>query len=900
MATEKILLRQTLEKAAYDFVSNEDNNVKTDDDLPSASNLRRAIVKNGDYVRYIEARKFILAKIDVGQWTLESIKSAGGKIVKNENPPAPEEKEAEPEPAKEKQTGNLLEQAVKEATEETVKEAQQKAEAERKKKEEATPSQEDKVGPVTVKDTAFDNIEITEEEVNKKKKEKEEAVAAKEEVTYVTRKEIRKMSDEEVDRFFNAVDKMMVAKDGAGTSEFFRLASYHGYPRPIYCQHGRETFPGWHRIYLQQFELALQAADKENGNDGKIGLPYWDWTTNPEDGLPSVIRKRFGKWPDDLFPKDITDNPPLTRDTDKNIGTKLVSWGTINAAYDCLLATEHYAHASTGDEGQYASVERSHNHLHVIVGGNGGTMASVAWAAYDIAFWLHHNQVDRVYESYLKLEPDSSEEFETYQEQAGRGGGSDLYDMAFTPFKKPNGEYYYPRDTFDTKALGYVFEDLMEPQPLKLTAPPTLALFRQVKVYEFESKCYQVHVYVVGKKQEEEFKEPQKSGDIDVTSDNYAGGDAIFGRGMECSNCMTRPPVDLIVNISKSLIKLQLSRYDVVLKVYIEETTDSSDALLKLSDTPLPEPIITGPFFESREEKLDNGQDGVGEMGGGNNPNEVKSLQRYLAKFGYYDSAEIDGIYGPKTTQAVMDLQKGYRFEDDKDNEANLKVDGYVGAKTKRIISDLRRCANVDPFANNEVADEDTGEAWKKSSLSYYIDVPPGYLERERVEEVIESTFKQWSDATDGNITFKLLNDVPLKNKKRADVVLSWTESQSDDPTLGFDGAGGVLGAGGRLDKGKGKGFVNFDISERWVYGDDKKEDNGFDNTISDLNNPSTWYRGKPKISLLYVALHEIGHVLGLDHSARLEDVMGPYYIPEQTKLQKNDIQRVKSLYPKK
>ena len=34
-------------------------------------------------------------------------------------------------------------------------------------------------------------------------------------------------------------------------------------------------FPGWHRIYLQQFELALQAADKANGNDGKIGLPYW-------------------------------------------------------------------------------------------------------------------------------------------------------------------------------------------------------------------------------------------------------------------------------------------------------------------------------------------------------------------------------------------------------------------------------------------------------------------------------------------------------------------------------------------------------------------------------------------------------------------------------------------------
>mmetsp|Transcript_61560 Transcript_61560/g.55556 ORF Transcript_61560/g.55556 Transcript_61560/m.55556 type:complete len:791 (-) Transcript_61560:65-2437(-) len=733
---------------------------------------------------------------------------------------------------------------------------------------------------------------------------KEDAASGGGSSKVVVRREIRDLSESEVKRFFDAVDKMMENKSGPGTSEFFRCASYHGQPAPIYCQHGRETFPGWHRVYLMDFEKALQQADRDLGNDGNVALHYWDWTVNQQDGLPKMIRDRFTGWPDDFWPESLRNErmtQELRRASDREIASQLRSWNVSSDASDCLLATQHWAHASTRFRNNaYPSLETPHNSIHVIVGGGGGQMGGVAWAAFDIAFWLHHNQVDRVYESYLKLEPDSSEEFETYQEQAGRGGGSDLYDMAFTPFKKPNGEYYYPRDTFDTKALGYVFEDLMEPQPLKLTAPPTLALFRQVKVYEFESKCYQIHCYIIDGDKEDEFKEPVTSDDIDYDSPNYAGGAGIFGRGMECQNCVNRPPQDIVIDITRTLRELSINRYKAKAKIYILETTEVSNQLQELSETPLPEPIITGPFFESREEKLDNGQDGVGEMGGGNNPNEVKSLQRYLAKFGYYDSAEIDGIYGPKTTQAVMDLQKGYRFEDDKDNEANLKVDGYVGAKTKRIISDLRRCANVDPFANNEVADEDTGEAWKKSSLSYYIDVPPGYLERERVEEVIESTFKQWSDATDGNITFKLLNDVPLKNKKRADVVLSWTESQSDDPTLGFDGAGGVLGAGGRLDKGKGKGFVNFDISERWVYGDDKKEDNGFDNTISDLNNPSTWYRGKPKISLLYVALHEIGHVLGLDHSARLEDVMGPYYIPEQTKLQKNDIQRVKSLYPKK
>ena len=158
-------------------------------------------------------------------------------------------------------------------------------------------------------------------------------------------------------------------------------------------------------------------------------------------------------------------------------------------------------------------------------------MSSVAWAAYDITFWLHHNQVDRVYESYLAIEPDSAEEFENYQERNRTRGGTDLYDQAFTPFKKPNGEYYYPRDTFDTKKLGFVYDKLLKPRPMQLREAPTLVLFRQVKVYEFESKCYQIHVYIVDKDKEDEFKEPTKSGEIDVSSDNYAGGDGIFGRG---------------------------------------------------------------------------------------------------------------------------------------------------------------------------------------------------------------------------------------------------------------------------------------------------------------------------------------------------------------------------------
>ena len=138
-------------------------------------------------------------------------------------------------------------------------------------------------------------------------------------------------------------------------------------------------------------------------------------------------------------------------------------------------------------------------------------------------------------------------------------------------------------------------------------------------------------------KEEEKWQEPAVFGDINFESDNYAAGAAIFGRGMECKNCQTRLPYDIVVDISKALGKLQISRYDAKLKVYCLETTETSDALLKVSDTPLPEPIITGPLFENTTDSLRQ------ENRDTQNQEEVKGLQRYLERFGYY-ADELDGF----------------------------------------------------------------------------------------------------------------------------------------------------------------------------------------------------------------------------------------------------------------
>ena len=75
------------------------------------------------------------------------------------------------------------------------------------------------------------------------------------------------------ERLLAAIKELM--KGDKGTSIFFKLASYHGIPGPGVCTHRTEVFPGWHRIYLREFEKELQKADKKLGNDGKLGLPYW-------------------------------------------------------------------------------------------------------------------------------------------------------------------------------------------------------------------------------------------------------------------------------------------------------------------------------------------------------------------------------------------------------------------------------------------------------------------------------------------------------------------------------------------------------------------------------------------------------------------------------------------------
>lgn len=369
----------------------------------------------------------------------------------------------------------------------------------------------------------------------------------------VVREEIRRLSVEKQERVAAAFLRMMTDLDDGvpGTSQYFRLAVIHGgMPRdlpadayPEYCAHRRECFPGWHRAYLVAFEqmfrradLANQAAHGQAGGD--FGLPYWDWTAysvvgpNSLDGsgecFPRIVREKllvdFGAIPG-FFPAAVGGKPSrdytLTAPPEQELRWKLSghaddAWffdrrdpfaddfaGLVDAALHQPLhklhASGHYFNGSPN------SIENSHNAIHVAIG---GVMARMSSAFHPI-FWLHHNNVDRVYESYLthffphdissslSRAEQAREQFEHFQDgdpetapflgesrltwrddQVAEGFPEGPYGV-FMPFEhpsRPDDRKIGAKDTFDTVPLGYTFDALITPTASQASAATTDAL----------------------------------------------------------------------------------------------------------------------------------------------------------------------------------------------------------------------------------------------------------------------------------------------------------------------------------------------------------------------------------------------------------------------------------------
>jgi tyrosinase len=259
------------------------------------------------------------------------------------------------------------------------------------------------------------------------------------------------------------------------------LAAMHGLARPngapdtsnplwCNCQHGSWYFLAWHRMYLMAFELAVQDV---LGDDG-WSLPYW-YAIDPDDAATSVL-------------------PPAFRDTTRNLYTKKRSVPA-NGGDPLPDLSPSLIHALDADgfstpdgTSTFGGGERStpsfngeesgllegvpHGAVHSLVGndydqaGNPvrqGWMGSFFTAGLDPVFWLHHSNIDRLWQVWLDHD----------QAHLNPTGDPAWLDAKFSFPAVGGGLHEWSiGDIVDTAAVGYNYASTTAPSGVTPPAQP--------------------------------------------------------------------------------------------------------------------------------------------------------------------------------------------------------------------------------------------------------------------------------------------------------------------------------------------------------------------------------------------------------------------------------------------
>ena len=167
---------------------------------------------------------------------------------------------------------------------------------------------------------------------------------------------------------------------------------------------------------------------------------------------------------------------------------------------------------------------------------------------------------------------------------------------------------------------------------------------------------------------------------------------------------------------------------------------------------------------------------------------------------------------------------------------------------------------------------EDIRQKWNKRNLTYFIMNLTPKMTKESIHQQIDSAFKVYKKHS--ALKFK-----KVEPNEPCDIKISFCEQDHGDGFF-FHGAGGVLAHGFYPGPGIG-GDLHFDAEENWT----------------DQETP-------PGHNLFVVAVHEIGHCLGLTHSQSADSIMYPTYKHEFSKqsldiLSQEDIERIQKAYEK-
>lgn len=164
------------------------------------------------------------------------------------------------------------------------------------------------------------------------------------------------------------------------------------------CEHGTIYFFGWHRLFLFYFEKALQDA----ANDPNLRLPYWDYSDTANLAMPAEFTTPTYK---DSYGRDVV-NPlyDSRRAPGWNVpSTKKLSGASTNI--DLALKKSNFLDTNSGQGFQNIIDASPHGYTHCAVNPCKRTvMGAVAYSSNDPIFWVHHANIDRMWDCWLSID----------------------------------------------------------------------------------------------------------------------------------------------------------------------------------------------------------------------------------------------------------------------------------------------------------------------------------------------------------------------------------------------------------------------------------------------------------------------------------------------------------------
>jgi tyrosinase len=166
-----------------------------------------------------------------------------------------------------------------------------------------------------------------------------------------------------------------------------------------FCPHRNWYFLPWHRAYLVAFERIC----RQLSGNASFALPYWDWTANGQ--LPAAFATpNYNGQPNPLY--DATRTSQTVTVPATYVGASRMSTIYAETSFEVFGSSRPNGQNSTapswlrvgGLEGPLEGYPHDYTHGYV-----GGDMGQVSLSPRDPILWLHHCNIDRVWDHWNNM-----------------------------------------------------------------------------------------------------------------------------------------------------------------------------------------------------------------------------------------------------------------------------------------------------------------------------------------------------------------------------------------------------------------------------------------------------------------------------------------------------------------